>query len=235
MSSRRPAITAGRGHRSRVSLRCDRRRRGRRCRRIGAGPPGLRDGLRPSLRRGRAPFPAFRLSLRGKAVRVPLRGGGAPGRRPAGRRGRSASPSRTGTSPSRVDVGLPARDCWIGSDLPGRVSGMCTSQPSAMPALGIGIRRSLPSTALRPGSASALRWLWCNRKRASDMRNRRSAHGSVASVHEHPDVGCARPDRHREAWKTIPSHGAAPEDRHAPPRKADGIGSGSILASSRRP
>jgi len=34
---------------SRVSLRRDRRRRGRRCHRSGAGPPGLRDGLRPSL------------------------------------------------------------------------------------------------------------------------------------------------------------------------------------------
>ena len=42
---------------SRVSLRHDRRKRGRCCHRFGAGPPGLRDGLRPSLRRGRAPFP----------------------------------------------------------------------------------------------------------------------------------------------------------------------------------
>ena len=32
-------------------------RRGRRCHRCGAGPPGLRDGLRPSLRRGGALFP----------------------------------------------------------------------------------------------------------------------------------------------------------------------------------
>ncbi len=31
-------------------------RSGRRCHRFGAGPPGLRDGLRPSLRRGRAPY-----------------------------------------------------------------------------------------------------------------------------------------------------------------------------------
>ena len=44
-----------------------------------------------------------------------------------------------------------------GSDPPGRVSGMCTSQPSAMPALGIARGGSLPSTALRPGSTSAKR------------------------------------------------------------------------------
>jgi hypothetical protein len=34
---------------SRASPRRDRRPRGRRCHRFGAGPPGLRDGLRPSL------------------------------------------------------------------------------------------------------------------------------------------------------------------------------------------
>ena len=42
---------------SRVSLRRDRRRRGRRCHRFGAGPPGLRDGLRPSLPPGSSPLP----------------------------------------------------------------------------------------------------------------------------------------------------------------------------------
>ena len=78
MFSRRPAITAGRGRRFRMNLRCDRRQRGRRCRRIGAGPPGLRDGLRPSLRRGRAP------SQPGKArvVRGVTRPGTFAGREP---------------------------------------------------------------------------------------------------------------------------------------------------------
>ena len=56
MVSRRPPITAveAADFRGRVCVvtggRC-----GRRCR-FGTGPPGLRDGLRPSLRRGRAHF-----------------------------------------------------------------------------------------------------------------------------------------------------------------------------------
>ena len=46
---------------------------------------------------------------------------------------------------------------------------MCTSQPSAMPALGIGTGGSLPSTAKKRGSAPALRWPWLNRKDASHL------------------------------------------------------------------
>ena len=72
MFSRRPPITAGRGRRLRGwVLRRDRRRRGRRCHRFGAGPPGLRDGLRPSLRWGRAPLPQHMTLPR----RVGLNGG----------------------------------------------------------------------------------------------------------------------------------------------------------------
>ena len=104
--------------------------------------------------------------------------GGSPGRYPCtGWSSPTVAPTSRGTPPSerettlplaappfsriptseRGNDGLPARDCWIGSDPPGRVSGMCTSQPSAMPALGIARGGSLPSTALRPGSTSAKR------------------------------------------------------------------------------
>ena len=49
---------------------------------------------------------------------------------------------------------------------------MCTSQPSAMPALGIETGGSLPSTYKERGSAPALRWPWLNRKSVSDLYGR---------------------------------------------------------------
>ncbi len=49
---------------------------------------------------------------------------------------------------------------------------MCTSQPSAMPALGIERGGSLPSTYEERGSTPALRWPWLNRKDARDLKDR---------------------------------------------------------------
>ena len=57
----------------------------------------------------------------------------------------------------RSAVGLPARDCWTGSDPWGGV-GMAVHIPTvAVPYQAPGRDGSLPATALRPGSASANR------------------------------------------------------------------------------
>ena len=60
-----------------------------------------------------------------------------------------------------------------------REGAVCTSAPSQMPARGIEAPGLLPSTARRPGSASAIRQLWRNGKAVSDMRNRRYAHRKI--------------------------------------------------------
>ena len=75
---------------------------------------------------------------------------------------------------------------------------MCTSQPSAMPALGIETPGSLPSMSEERGSAPALRWPWHNRKRTRDIRSRRRARRNADSVHKPPDVTCASPVQHRD-------------------------------------
>ena len=58
---------------------------------------------------------SVQLSLRGKAVRAPLPGGGGPVGRPLGRRVGRHRRARTGTRPVTARRGLPARDCWMGA------------------------------------------------------------------------------------------------------------------------
>ena len=63
-----------------------------------------------------------------------------------------------------------------GSDPQRRGRWGCTSPSSPMPIEACRDGGSLPATAKRHGSATPPRWPWHNRKRASDMRNRRRAH-----------------------------------------------------------
>ena len=73
-----------------------------------------------------------------------------------------------------------------GSDPQRRGRWGCTSPSSPMPIEACRDGGSLPSTSKERGSASALRWPWRNRKRASDMRNRRRAHRRRDFVSGHP-------------------------------------------------
>ncbi len=74
--------------------------------------------------------------------------------------------------------------------------------PDATP--GIEIGGSLPSTALRPGSASPLRRPWRNPKPFSNVRNRCCAHPKRVFLHIDSDVTCAPLDRHRARRKPTP-------------------------------
>ena len=143
--------------------------------------------------------------------------------------GCSASPSKTGTSPVTARRGLPARDCWMGVTPQRRGRWGCTSPSSPMPIEACRDGGSLPAMDSTAGSASALRWPWCNRKRASDMRNRERAHRNAVPVHEHPDMRCACADRHRERRKRRQVTAARPKIGKAPARKADGLVSGPIF------
>ena len=102
---------------------------------------------------------------------------------------------------------------------------MCTSQPSAMPALGIETPGSLPSTAEERGSASARRWPWCNRKRTSNMWNRRCAHGNAIFHAHRPRCRMDTSGSASGASKTTPSHVfAVPADRAGDPdRRCGGL------------
>ena len=72
---------------------------------------------------------------------------------------------------ARRAVGLPARDLWLGVT-PQRRGGWGCPAPSAPAPIEVTPRwGSLPATSRERGSASGLRWPWCNRKRASDMRD----------------------------------------------------------------
>ena len=124
-----------------------------------------------------------------------------------------ASPGKTGTSPSRLAVAFPHGTAGMGGTPQRRGGWRCTSPTSPMPIEACRDGGSLPSTSEERGSAPALRRTWRNRKRASDMGNRQRAHGNVVSVHEHPDVGCTRPDRHRARRNPPPNHGLPFEHR----------------------
>ena len=85
-----------------------------------------------------------------------------------------------------------------------RRRGVCASPPAAMPALGIEADGSLPATASMAGSASAIRSSWCNRKVASDMRNRHGVRRNGGSRAQAP-----QPPMH--------TRGPAPCVPHRPP------------------
>ena len=98
--------------------------RGRREREGGAGSdPAVRGtaaGSGPCAFAHPRPLPLGSLpaerSLRGKAVRAPLRGGGPPVRRLTGRGAVRHRRARPGRARPGSPFGLPARDCWTGSD-----------------------------------------------------------------------------------------------------------------------
>ena len=69
-------------------------------------------------------------SLRGKAVRAPLRGGGPPVRRLTGCGAVRHQRARPGRARPGSPFGLPARDCWNRERPQARVGWPCTSQPS---------------------------------------------------------------------------------------------------------
>ena len=95
-------------------------------------------------------------------------------------------PSRSSPS-SRSGARWPScKDCWLGATPQRRGGWGCTSPSSPMPIEACRDGGSLPSTSKERGSASALPWPWRNRKRASDMRNRRRAHHRRDFVSGHP-------------------------------------------------
>ena len=88
-----------------------------------------------------------------------------------------------------------------GSDPQRRGRWGCTSPSSPMPIEACRDGGSLPSTAKERGSASAFRWPWCNRKRASDMGRRRRVPSQARfrvrpppKCHGHSWIGIGRTD-----------------------------------------
>ena len=99
----------------------------------------------------------------------------------------TAQAAKSGTRPSQVTDGLPARDCWTGAISRRRVDGRAhPTLPDAVP----GIERggSLRSRPQAPARHRRSGGPWCNRKAASDIRNRWRAHRNGGSVHKHVDV-----------------------------------------------
>ncbi len=70
---------------------------------------------------------------------------------------------------------------------------------------------SLPDTARRGGSAPEIRWPWPNPKPSGDLRSSLFARPSAISLHTHPDVKCAPPDRQRAP----PKRRSSPTSRSA--------------------
>ena len=161
-------------------------------------PPrrGLGTGSRPGVLAHPRPRPLRVAS----APAIPAREGGssAASRRRSTRSptgwpsGRSASPSRTGDE-SVTGRRWPSRTGLLDRERPpGRVSGMCTSQPSAMPALGIGRGRSLrtrppsPARHRRSGDRDA------TARSYNDLRNPRCAHPKPAFSAHGPTMSHVR-------------------------------------------
>ena len=110
-------------------------------------------------------------------------------------------PSRSSPS-SRSGARWPScKDCWLGATPQRRGGWGCTSPSSPMPIEACRDGGSLPSTAKERGSASAFRWPWCNRKRASDMGRRRRVPSQARfrvrpppKCHGHSWIGIGRTD-----------------------------------------
>ena len=148
--------------------------RDRRCHRFGAGPSASgTDSARPFLR-GRVPLPT-----------------------PDGRRKKFLT-ALTGVTVVVSALDEPSRKGLLDRERPqARVGWPCTSQPPPWPCEACRTPGSLPSTARRPGSAPAIRGPWPNPKPSGDLRNPRSARFGAISLHKHPDVVFAPPDRQR--------------------------------------
>ena len=97
--------------------------------------------------------------------------------------------------------GLPARTAGWERPRSGGEDGAVTAPSSPMPIEACRDGGSLPSTAKERGSASAFRWPWCNRKRASDMGRRRRVPSQARfrvrpppKCHGHSWIGIGRTD-----------------------------------------
>ena len=115
---------------------------------------------------------------------APVPSGSLPANYPyAGRRFSAASRRRSTSSPTPVRRAIGHRRARPGPRWAG-------PQPTP-PSLGCarpGHPKGLPAWDTVTGAASPLRRPWCNRKAASDIRNRWRAHRNGGSVHMHLDV-----------------------------------------------
>ena len=142
------------------------------------------------------------LSLRGKAVQRrfeaaehPFAGPLSVGLSDIAEQGRprwagpQPTPPSLGCARPGHPKGLPAWDTWTGAAPCGGWDGACrrAHAPSRC-RTGHPKRGVAPVTAASSGAASPLRRPWCNRKAASDIRNRWRAHRNGGSVHMHLDV-----------------------------------------------
>ena len=145
------------------------------------------------------------------------------------------TPDGSGHSPSRQvrDAPVPG-DRWPSrtglldrSDLPTEGGWACTSNP---PRCRTRHRKRAvaPVTAASSGAAPPIRWPGCNRKAASDIRNRWRAHRDGGSVHMHLDVDV------RARYATDPRRSAVkfrPPNRSRSPLRKTTSNRGSELAS----
>ena len=116
-------------------------------------------------------------------------------------------PSRSSPS-SRSGARWPScKDCWLGATPQRRGGWGCPAPSSPMPIEACRDGGSLPSTAKERGSASAFRWPWCNRKRASDMGRRRRV-PSQARFRVRPPPKC-----HGHSWIGIGRTDSGPGER----------------------
>ena len=113
--------------------------------------------------------------------------------------GCSASPSKTGTSPSQVAVAFPQGPAgW--ERPPQRRGGWGCPAPSSPVPIEVGQDGgSLPATSGERGSVSTLRWLWRNLSRPSGLHDRGVASRTAISCPATPKVNRTRTDRHRDA------------------------------------
>ena len=123
---------------------------------------------------------------------------------------------RSGCATLAARGGLPARDCWRGSDPPGRAAWACTCRTCPMPHWAYKRGGSLPTTARRGGSAPAIRVPWPNPKPSGGLRNPRSAHVRGIPVHKHLDVEFTTPVSATDSAE--PGHFRCLQPRHFPCR-----------------
>ena len=109
--------------------------------------------------------------------------------RTSGRAGWTALgiPSRSSPS-SRSGARWPScKDCWLGATPQRRGGWGCPAPSSPVPIEACRDGGSLPSMSKERGSASALRWPWPNRKRASGLDDRGRVRPNGDFVSGHPE------------------------------------------------
>ena len=116
---------------------------------------------------------------------APVPSGSLPANYPyAGRRFSAASRRRITRSPAPCPSGYRTSPSKAGAAMGGAASH--AAKPGMRPSWAP--KEGAPVTAASAGAASPLRRPWCNRKAASDIRNRWRAHRNGGSVHMHLDV-----------------------------------------------